>query len=452
MERRTMPSRIYVALVAVAVGMTGLSVDVYAGGVGTFPCPVTGTINVIWDDIQIGSIPIAGPRAAMGTTNAVTLPTGRTKGYKEDCPTLALGRIRLKGFEYQGTEKGSDWGPQMDLRGKVIAFDAEFTGTITQVYVLDVAASQVTQITNGAAPSYMPSVSGDGQWVAFCSDEDLLGSGSTTTQIFLHDVSTGTLRQITAGATGQSLYPSLDKKGKWLAFSSSSDLFGVGLTNHQIYMFHRPSGTLHLITQAPAGDCYRPSISVNGKRVTFISSYDLWGGMLHATQQIYLFDTPTKFLVKVTDDPTGHHLDPRLSHDGRRIVWWSDGDPLGIGTAGAGNVFMVNINLGVGAWNLTQITQATAGMTMLPEPNRNGRRVIFQSSEDLMGTGAAGVWQVYVWDEVRQDLYQLGEVPAGKAAYKPEIDGRGKKIVMKSDADLLGLGSTTYGLVGMKVR
>src|SRR5262249_57840653 len=61
------------------------------------------------------------------------------------------------------------------------------------------------RLTNGVGDSTHPTMSQDGRLVVWQSTADLLGTGSTGSQIFLLDRQTGILQQITNSAGGSTL-------------------------------------------------------------------------------------------------------------------------------------------------------------------------------------------------------------------------------------------------------
>ncbi len=112
------------------------------------------------------------------------------------------------------------------------------------------------RLTNGMGDSIKPSMNEDGRLVAFQSQADLLGNGSTGWEIFLLDRQTGRLRQLTNGPW-DSTDPSLGSAGRYLVYVSSTDgsgphLFLYDLLNDVVYQVTRdgPGSAGHPIATA----------------------------------------------------------------------------------------------------------------------------------------------------------------------------------------------------------
>ncbi|TMA72823.1 MAG: hypothetical protein E6J72_20185, partial [Deltaproteobacteria bacterium] len=119
--------------------------------------------------------------------------------------------------------------PRIDLSGNAITFQstADVLGDHTsngvqQIYVHHMDTGVTERLTNAAQPSRNPDMSTDGRRVAFESDADLLGTGSTHTQIYVAHgniplgVKVGVTAtsfvvdsQVTAGTDGDTTDPSL---------------------------------------------------------------------------------------------------------------------------------------------------------------------------------------------------------------------------------------------------
>src|SRR5689334_6304035 len=95
---------------------------------------------------------------------------------------------------------GNSYNARVASSGRYIVFDSDVSGT-RQVYRYDFGdGGRILQITNGSAPSSHPYPDDSGQFVAFQSEADLLGTGSTGSQIFYFDIGRNQLMQVTHGA------------------------------------------------------------------------------------------------------------------------------------------------------------------------------------------------------------------------------------------------------------
>jgi hypothetical protein len=106
------------------------------------------------------------------------------------------------------------------------------------------------RLTNGLGDSTHPSISQDARFVVFQSTADLLATGSTGSQIFLLDRTTGILTQLTQAA-GDSTLPSISGNGRYIVFLSLGDFgFGVGGGPH-LLLFDQTLNVLYQVTSGP---------------------------------------------------------------------------------------------------------------------------------------------------------------------------------------------------------
>jgi len=165
--------------------------------------------------------------------------------------------------------------------------------------LFDTATDTTTQLTNSVGGgegigSFAPSISADGNRIAFHSNRDLTGSnGDANSEIFLVDTTSGTLAQITTTTGGQ---PSLESysaaisgDGSRIAFSSGRDLAGSNPDGSlEIFLFDTVTGAFTQATNAVAGDSTSPSINADGRSIAFISRSDLTGGNNDGFDEVFL--------------------------------------------------------------------------------------------------------------------------------------------------------------------
>ncbi len=113
-------------------------------------------------------------------------------------------------------------------------------------------ATRINLRANGteanAAPYDRPFISGDGEWIVFAHAADNLIAGDTNGKIdlFLYQVSTGTLSRIAQPATQSTdLSRALDfsRDGEWLAFRSAAPEFGDP-SNSDLFLWRRSTGLI----------------------------------------------------------------------------------------------------------------------------------------------------------------------------------------------------------------
>ena len=190
-----------------------------------------------------------------------------------------------------------------------LAFDAlgNYSGgagaqaTHRQIFMKNLITNEVRQITFGTdGDSTRPNLSSLGGMIVFESTAHLTPSPTPAgvTQIYAYESNTRTLRQITAG-NGPSTAPIPNNSAQLIAFQSTADLLGNGADTgvSQIYWaeYDKPThtSTLHRLTNGN-GPSQHPYISEVNSFIVFDSSAtDLPGTLGGSGTSIYL-STPLK--------------------------------------------------------------------------------------------------------------------------------------------------------------
>jgi Tol biopolymer transport system component len=221
----------------------------------------------------------------------------------------------------------------------IFAWDRE-TGQIRLVSVSP-------QGTPGNRLSYHPDLSADGRFAAFASLADNLAPGDTnaTSDVFLHNLSTGQTRLISSApeggsGSGWSGWPALSADGSVLAFWSRAQNLTEGDDEGgaDIFMHETQTGrTQRVPPPLEAGPStglpYRPALSADGRYVAFVYTKGtvVFGSASHlnGSSEVRVYDTltgrtsllPLSQGIKVVP----HSLS--LSADGREIAFtaWEEG-------------------------------------------------------------------------------------------------------------------------------
>jgi Tol biopolymer transport system component len=151
-----------------------------------------------------------------GAANLVDNDTnGKYDIFIHDCQTGETTRISVKS---DGTEaKGDSHNPSLSADGQLVAFDSYATNLVdgdtsvmSDVFVRDRQTSQTMRVSvkSGGAESngysYTPSISADGRYVAFASDATNLVDGDTNgkVDIFEHDRQTNQTTRVSVKSDG----------------------------------------------------------------------------------------------------------------------------------------------------------------------------------------------------------------------------------------------------------
>lgn len=196
--------------------------------------------------------------------------------------------------------------------------------------------------SGGDRGSFGPSISGNGRFVAFESDATNLVPGDTNDarDIFVRDLETDVTQRITMGERlaqpdDSSYAPTISADGQVVAFSSRASNLVPGDTNGSEDIFIRRrsgSGTMVVVSSPPGkdqadADSYAPSISADGRTVSFESfATNLVAADENGRVDIFVSDGRTVRVASVaTDGASGDNVSSgsSLSTDGQVVAFES---------------------------------------------------------------------------------------------------------------------------------
>ncbi|GEM_PF-4319679 len=304
--------------------------------------------------------------------------------------------------------------------GTMVVFESEATNLVAgdnegvrDIFVRDLSTGSTVRAsvsTDGVAangPSFDPTISEDGNLVAFESLASNLVPGDTngTRDVFVRDLRTGVTTRVSVASDGgeldgESFNPDFNGDATLVVFSSDADNVVAGDTDHlrDIFVHDLTSGTTQWLSPAagggPAnGDSDRPSIDRSGRLVAFSSRADnLVPGDTNGARDIFIHDRLTGSVTLVTTAAGGGPSDGSsfradLSGDGTLVAFDSLASNLVAGdTNGVRDVFVRDLTSGV----TTRVSVAddggqAAAASVAPAISTDGRYVAFASgSPDLV--------------------------------------------------------------------
>jgi len=202
--------------------------------------------------------------------------------------------------------------------------------------------------TEGFSASQTASVSDDGRYVAFSSDAATLVPNDTNSRdTFVHDRETGMTELVSKSSSGEqanrpTAFPAISGNGRYVVFESEAFNLVPNDTNEvsDVFRYDRDTDTLERVnltnsgTEATGGGSFTPSISDDGRYVTFSSeAEDLVEDADNGDRDVFIRDLQlgTTELVSVATDGTlgdgpsgGLGAGPgRVTPDGRFVVYGS---------------------------------------------------------------------------------------------------------------------------------
>ena len=261
--------------------------------------------------------------------------------------------------------------PSISGDGRFVAFRSGtrdgLVGTPDNIFMHDRQTGETMLISislsgtsGGNNYSRAPSVSGDGRLVAFESKASNLVAGdvSGTIDILLRDRQNGSTRRINVSSEGvvgdgSSRAPSISHDGRYVAFYSSASNLVPEDTNsdYDIFVHDLQTGTTERVSVSSDGaegngNSYDPSISADGRYVTFESYADNLVEEDTSDRDIFVHDRQmgTTKKISITSNgglANGSSADPSISADGRFVAFQSIANNLVDGDSNAvGDIFV----------------------------------------------------------------------------------------------------------------
>jgi len=281
----------------------GLSVDASISADGRFVAFTSWAMNLVPDDTTNGGDVFVRDLVA-STTTRVSISSSGVEGDL---------------FSYS---------PSISSDGRLIAFTSLASNLVPgdspeaeDVYVRDQQAGTTTKVSvtgvggQANADSRFPSISGDGQFVAFQSGASDLVPGDTNGawDVFVRDLGAASTSRASIGTGGTepnsiSGDASISGDGRFVAFSSYATNLGAADTNgvFDVFLRDRANGTTTRVSTDTDGlqarnTSWTPSISGDGRYIAFLSiAPNLVAGDTNGTWDIFVTRSVRPEITSVT--------------------------------------------------------------------------------------------------------------------------------------------------------
>jgi Tol biopolymer transport system component len=314
------------------------------------------------------------------TTRAITQQTSTTGGTTRD---LA---INADGTRIAFVSDRNLTGGNADLSAEVFFRDTDPASTI-----------QLTTSTGGDILDFFStSIDAAGERVAFSSNRNLVGTNADgNMEVFLHDLTGPATIQVTnstGGASDANSRTSISDDGAQILFTSDRNLTGNNSDGNRDLYIHDTSGpTTTQLTTTTIREINNPSLAGNGDVAAFSSGNDLDGSNPDHSTEIWRVDTSTFAVTPVTVSTGGDQDTPRLSANGRRLVWPAAQDYAGHNADDNGEIFLQDVPGPV----VSQVTDTIGGTNFSPDVSGQGNHLAFLSNRNLTGDNPGGAVQVF---------------------------------------------------------
>jgi Tol biopolymer transport system component len=374
--------------------------------------------------------------------------------------------------------------PSLSADGSVIAFDSPLAAAgsgLNEVFALNIIDSARTLISADPAGSPAngnsidPSVSGNGQTVAFASTATNLVTGASTGTGNIY-VRTGAapVTLVSAGiggapANGPSSLPSISPNGRYVAFQSDATNLVPGDTNTTGDVFLRDllTGTTTRVSVAYTGGqadgaSGDPAISSTGAYLCFESTAnDIVRGDTNRVPDVFLRNMATGGTQRVSVSSTGvqenagvdapFHQICSVSASGRDVVFDSDATNLvpGESPQPRSNVFLRDVK----AHRTTIVSESNSALeansdSFAPTITPDGTLVAFESFASDLAPGGGPRENIYVRDLAEGTTTVVDVGPQGQAPSAERVSELLQRPTLSAIGYIAAFESTAASLTG----
>lgn len=386
--------------------------------------------------------------------------------------SLGLANVQLNGGLSSTMDTSPDMTALVFVSGATNATPGDFNRT-GDVFRRNIQSGEIVRSANsnivvlGSETSEQPSISGDGQLIAFRSaaynliDEDT----NNRSDIFIRNLATETTERVSltaanAQSNGHSGNPAISRTGRYVAFDSIATNLVAGDTNasSDIYVRDRQLLTTTRVSTNSAGlqangVSTNPSISLDGRRVVFASAAtNLVTGDTNGLGDIFLKDAQTGETTRISvatdgSQSNGASSAPHISSNGRFVTFVSLANNLAPSdTNDVADIFVRDLVL-----NTTQRVSVSSfgaqsnAASSDPELSHDGSRLVFASDASNLVASDTNLQQDIFLRDLQNSTTIAVSVQSGGAlgngrCTSPSISADGGFVAFSSAASNLVAG------------
>ncbi|MFC1759219.1 FG-GAP-like repeat-containing protein [Planctomycetota bacterium] len=390
-------------------------------------------------------------------TGRLSFLTPKTLNAPED-----VGLDNIYDVQVTVTDSGGDIASQ-DISARIVAPAVELVSNVG-TSIFDGVADDQSSVSVGDR-----SISSDGRFIVFSSDATnlVVGDANGATDIYLKDRQTGVTTLVSTDsnstpANGDSVGATISADGRYVAFSSDATNLVVGDTNAVADVFVKDllTGTTTRVNLSSNGvqgtnGANSPSISGDGRYVSFTSSDALVPDKTHGFIEVFVRDLQTSTTTRVSTDSSGAEVSgasqgSSISGNGGHVAFYSLASDLVPGDVNATwDIFVKDLQTDAttlaSSDSLGQ--QGVGGMGSLfpPSISDDGRFVAFTSeATNLVPDDTNGSRDVFVKDlqtgETRRASTSFSGAEGDSGSDFPSISGDGRYVAFQSAATNLVAG------------
>lgn len=277
-----------------------------------------------------------------------------------------------------------------------------------------VSTTPLVGVTGGSG-SYSPVFSRDGRFVVFTSRANNLvtnDSNAIWLDVFVRDLTNATTRLVSmsstgsGGGNGNSFNPSISSNGQFIAFESAASNLVAGDTNgvNDVFVRDMIAGSTTLASVSTNGFSSGngvsrfPVMSADGSRVAFESdASDLTLDDTNSLKGIFVRDLQTSTTIMASKDvqtSTNGFESPSISADGQRVAFASLSALSFTSANRNSSVYVYDSNIGITTWVSSNLNSlATTVRSFNPALSADGKFVAFKAMLRTTGSATNNLYQ-----------------------------------------------------------
>ena len=286
----------------------------WEAGLRTFKCSVAAPGNSFGDSALVGDASSAGlvlPGHLLATVAEFDMLDMFIWIFGEQGEILDTVNLTFDDTELREASSPPSWSPDLSL----ITYTAESADGNAEVFVVDVASGDKTNISNNPGGDFGPAFSPDGTRIAFASDRN-----GAESNIFVMDVDGSNVTQLTFHDDRESS-ADWSPDGERIVFRRRTG------GNSDIWTMNADGSDQAFLVGGPGGE-FDPDWSPDGSVIAFISDeggdFDIW---TFPAEGITTIGAPPSLeaalATRITDHP-GNDEYPQWTPDGEFILFQSD--------------------------------------------------------------------------------------------------------------------------------
>jgi len=306
--------------------------------------------------------------------------------------------------------------PSLNMSGHLMGFisDGDFvTGSNPEfnmeLFLMDIYTHNINQLTYTASARLMDiSLDGAGKKVVFVTTWDLIPweNADSNSEVFVLNTDGSGLKQLTHSlGLGGNVLPNIDRQGRKVVFQSTDDLIPGQNTDgfNEIFMVNADGTGLRQLTSSPVPS-QSACFDASGKSVIFVSSYNFTGENPDWGDELFMMNLMTNEIVQLSNVTNLYGVSvcgrPAVDSAMKKIVFGSERDPIfGGNPDGNSEIFMLDLR----SRQITQLTSTVGGRgSWGTSISGDGNTIAFSSDRDLVpGSNTDGIEQIFlaVWEK-----------------------------------------------------